>query len=212
MERFLRGGDQEMTYHGPTGVFNGISHARNFTYKHFTGGRLHPFEHHSATGTWGGRGKSSYVQIRKTDFLHRAKVKAYTDLVDEAAALRVLLATTGNDSAAPADNRGDSCNGSNGSKSSCSTDGSLARECSNGNGRTCGKGSLADDTQPHSLKREASGNGEGRASVLEAGGSSLLHGREQQPKTPLAVATAAGSSNKRPRIGGAEVIDLCDSP
>jgi hypothetical protein len=82
---FLRSDRTTMTYT----CFNGIDHARNFASKHF--GRYNHVERHSARADAGGRGKSAYVTITKTQKLYTAQLAQYSRDRAELHTLQPLL-------------------------------------------------------------------------------------------------------------------------
>jgi hypothetical protein len=66
VKKFLRGQRRAMNYRAP---FKNVKQAKSFCWEHFNGLDLqavyHPWEHHCATATWGGRAKDAHVCIIK---------------------------------------------------------------------------------------------------------------------------------------------------
>lgn len=89
MQQFLRGPEKEMTY-TRSGTFNGIKHARNFSYKYFTSSFSKP-RHFSAMCEPNGRGGNAYVCITKSTEGYDKRVRAYDIDKAEAAVLFALL-------------------------------------------------------------------------------------------------------------------------
>ena len=69
--------------------FNDLNHARNFAIKHF--GQNNHVERHSARANAGGRGKSAYVTITKTQEIYGAQLVQYNRDRAELHTLQPLL-------------------------------------------------------------------------------------------------------------------------
>ena len=82
---FLRSNQTTMTYT----CFNDLNHARNFAIKHF--GQNNHVERHIARANAGGRGKSAYVTITKTQELYGAQLVQYNRDRAELHTLQPLL-------------------------------------------------------------------------------------------------------------------------